>query len=245
MKNKIYNENCLDTMSRMSDNYIDLTITSPPYNMNLRIRNGKYCSRQIVKEFSTKYDGYSDNLPIEEFYQLHSEILNELLRVSKIVFYNFQIVTGSKRAFFKLIGQFSEQIKDIIIWDKINAQPAMQGDVMNSQNEIILILGDNPISRKFSNSNFKRGTLSNVWSIKRGKKITKKHRATFPEELVDKILKNFTKENDLVYDCFMGSGTTAKMCLKNNRDFIGSEISEQYCKIAEERIKNETSETIL
>ena len=228
-------------MSRMSDNYIDLTITSPPYNMNLRIRNGKYCSRQIVKEFSTKYDGYSDNLPIEEFYQLHSEILNELLRVSKIVFYNFQIVTGSKRAFFKLIGQFSEQIKDIIIWDKINAQPAMQGDVMNSQNEIILILGDNPISRKFSNSNFKRGTLSNVWSIKRGKKITKKHRATFPEELVDKILKNFTKENDLVYDCFMGSGTTAKMCLKNNRDFIGSEISEQYCKIAEERIKNETS----
>tara|TARA_R110002012_G_C11415188_1_gene587549 strand:- start:13 stop:735 length:723 start_codon:yes stop_codon:yes gene_type:complete len=239
MINKIHNENCLDTMSRMKDKFIDLTLTSPPYNMNLRIRNGKYCSRQIVKEFSTKYDSYSDNLPINEFYELHSEILNELLRVSKIVFYNFQIVTGSKRAFFKLIGEFSEQIKDIIIWDKINSQPAMQSDVMNSQNEIILILGDNPISRKFSNSNFKRGTLSNVWSIKRGKKITKKHRATFPEELVDKILKNFTKENDLVYDCFMGSGTTAKMCLKNNRYFIGSEISKEYCKIAEQRIKNE------
>ena len=56
--NKIYNEDCLDTLKRIPDNSIDLVITSPPYNMNLRIRNGKYCSRQIVKEFSTKYEKY-------------------------------------------------------------------------------------------------------------------------------------------------------------------------------------------
>ena len=225
--NKVYNENCLDTMARMEDNFIDLSITSPPYNMNLRIRNGKYCSRQIVKEFSTKYEGFTDNLTIDKFYNLHYEILKELLRVSKIVFYNFQVVTGSKRAFFKIIGKFSNEIKDIIIWDKINAQPAMQSDVMNSQNEIILILGDNPISRKFTNSYFKRGNLSNVWKIKKAKKISKKHSAIFPEELVDKIIKNFSKENDLVYDCFLGIGTTAKMAKVNNRNFIGSEISKE------------------
>ena len=51
--NKIHNENCLETMAKMPDNFVDITVTSPPYNMNLRIRNGKYCSRQIVKELST------------------------------------------------------------------------------------------------------------------------------------------------------------------------------------------------
>ena len=235
--NKNYNENCLDTMGRMEDNFVDLTVTSPPYNMNLRISKGKYISRQIVKEFSTKYIGFNDNLPIDEFYELHKQILSELLRVSKIVFYNFQVVTGSKRAFFKLIGEFSDQIKDIIIWDKVNGQPAMQSDVMNSQNEIILILADNPISRKFTNSNFKRGEMTNVWSIKRGKRISKKHGATFPEELIDKIVKNFTSENDIIYDPFMGSGTTAKMAKVNKRNWIGSETSPEYCEIIEQRIK--------
>ena len=108
--NRVYNEPCLETMKRMPNDLVDLVITSPPYNMNLRIRNGKYCSRQVVKEFSTKYANFSDNLPIDEFYELHSTVLRELLRVSKIVFYNIQIVTGSKRAFFKIIGEFSDSV---------------------------------------------------------------------------------------------------------------------------------------
>jgi len=57
--NKIYHENCLDTLKRVDDQAIDLVVTSPPYNMNLRIRNGKYCSRQVVKEFSTKYESFA------------------------------------------------------------------------------------------------------------------------------------------------------------------------------------------
>ena len=59
--NKIYNEDCLEGMKRIPDKSVDLIFTSPPYNMNLRIRNGKYCSRQIVKEISTKYENFSDN----------------------------------------------------------------------------------------------------------------------------------------------------------------------------------------
>ena len=68
----IYNEDCLDTLKRMKNDSIDCVITSPPYNMNLRIRNGKYCSRQIVKELSTKYSNFNDNLPIEEYNKFHS-----------------------------------------------------------------------------------------------------------------------------------------------------------------------------
>lgn len=115
MINKIFNESCLNTLARMSDNSVDLVITSPPYNMNLRIRNGKYCSRQITKEFSTKYDGFDDNLPIDEYFDFHLRVIKELLRVAPIVFYNVQIVTGSKRAVFKLLGEMNEYVKDIIV----------------------------------------------------------------------------------------------------------------------------------
>ena len=236
--NQIYNESCLDTMKKMKDNSIDLVVTSPPYNMNLRIRNGEYCSRQIVKEFSTKYSNFDDNLPIEDFYKLHSKIISELLRVSKIVFYNIQIVTGSKRAFFKIIGEYSDCLKDIVIWDKGYAQPAMASNVLNRQTELILIFErENAISRQFSKCNFERGTLSDIWNITRGKKIDKNHSAVFPEKLVQTILSNFTNENDIVYDPFMGTGTTAVVSAKLNRHWIGSEINKEYCQTILERVE--------
>lgn len=236
--NKIYNEDCLDTMSRMPDGFVDLSLTSPPYNMNLRIRNGSYCSRQIIKqEFSTKYSDFSDNIPIEDFYSNHKAILSELLRVSKIIFYNISIVTGSKRAFFKIIGDFSDNIKDIIVWDKGHAQPAMKYNVLNRQYELILVLEkeENAISRMFDKCNFARGSLNDIWLVKKPKKISKDHGAIFPEDLASKIISNFTNENDLVYDPFMGSGTTALVARNLKRRYIGSEISAKYCKIAEER----------
>ena len=235
--NIIYNENCLETTKRLKDKSIDLVVTSPPYNLNLRVRNGEYCSRQIVKhEFATKYDTMDDNLPMDEFYKLHSEILRELIRVSNVVFYNIQIVTGSKVAFFKIMGEFAEELKEMIIWDKVNSQPAMKDRTFNSQFELILVFGDTPITRQFSKCNFNRGTMPNVWQIKRGKNGVKGHGAVFPEELIAKIITNFTNENDIVYDPFMGTGTTAAVALKTNRRFIGSEISEKYCAIIEERI---------
>lgn len=235
--NKIYNENCLQTLKRFDDNSIDIVITSPPYNMNLRIRNGSYCSRQIVKEFSTKYEGFDDNLPIDEFYELHSNIIRELLRVSNIIFYNIQIVTGSKRAFFKIIGEFSEQLKDIVIWDKGVGQPAMSPGVLNRQSELILIFEkENAISRKFSKFNFERGTLGDIWNISRGRKIDKSHGAVFPEKLVSTILENFSDEGDIVYDPFMGSGTTAVVSQKLNRKWLGSELSPNYCELIQKRI---------
>jgi site-specific DNA-methyltransferase (adenine-specific) len=235
--NKIYNENCLETLKRFEDNSIDIVITSPPYNMNLRIRNGSYCSRQIVKEFSTKYEGFDDNLPIDEFYELHSNIIRELLRVSGIIFYNIQIVTGSKRAFFKIIGEFSEQLKDIVIWDKGVGQPAMSPGVLNRQSELILIFEkENAISRKFSKFNFERGTLGDIWNISRGKKVDKSHGAVFPEKLVSTILNNFSNEGDIVYDPFMGSGTTAVVSQKLNRKWLGSELSPNYCELIQKRI---------
>lgn len=236
-QNKIYNESCLTTLKGIKDNSIDLVITSPPYNMNLRIRNGQYCSRQIVKEFSTKYDGFDDNMPIDEFYQFHLSVLEELLRTSKIIFYNIQIVTGSKRAFFKIIGTLSDYLKDIIIWDKGYAQPAMASNVLNRRTELLLVFDStNAISRQFEVANFFRGTLDDIWNIKRGKKIVDSHSAVFPEELVKTIIENFSNEGNLVYDPFMGTGTTAVVAKKLNRKFIGSELNEKYFEIIKQRL---------
>ena len=239
--NKIYNEDCLDTLKRIPDNSIDLVITSPPYNMNLRIRNGKYCSRQIVKEFSTKYEGFNDNLPIEEYYEFHLKVLKELLRTSYIIFYNIQIVTGSKRAIFKIIGELSDYLKDIIIWDKGYAQPAMAQKVFNRRSELILIFdAKNAISRQFEKANFNRGTLDDIWQIQRGKKVTNSHSAVFPEELVKTIIENFSNEGDLIYDPFMGTGTTAVVAKKLNRNFLGSELTQQYFEVIKSRLEDET-----
>ena len=236
--NTVYNEDCLATMARMPDNFVDLVFTSPPYNMNLRIRNGKYCSRQIVKEFSTKYDGFDDNLPINDFHRLHSKILSELLRVSKITFYNIQIVTGSKLAFFKMIGEFAPYLKDIIVWDKKHGQPAMQTNVMNRRTELILVFEkDGAISRQFKKCNFSRGTFDDIWQIGRGKKVAKNHGATFPLELADKVINNFTTAGDVVYDPFTGSGTTLLSAKQNGRSYVGSEITQKYYDFAVERLK--------
>ena len=231
---------CLEVMKDIPDGSVDCVVTSPPYNMNLRIRNGKYCSRQIVKEFSTKYVGFADNIPIDEYYDFHSRALAEMLRVSDIVFYNIQVVTGSKRAFFKMIGDFSDSLKEIIVWDKVNSQPAMSAGVLNRQSELLLVFDSkNAISRKFETAQFARGTLSDVWQIKRGKKIAGTHGAVFPIELAEKIISNFTNEGDTIFDPFAGTGTTGVACQNLNRNFIGIELDAGYFEIAKKRIEEQ------
>ena len=64
------------------------------------------------------------------------------------------------------------------------------------------------------------------------------HPAVFPEKLVEDHIMSWSNENDLIFDPFMGSGTTAKMAKLNNRNFIGFEISQEYCDIANKRIDN-------
>ena len=77
---------------------------------------------------------------------------------------------------------------------------------------------------------------ANVWEIASSGRS--KHPAIFPESLANDHIISWSNEGDLVYDPFMGSGTTAKMAVLNNRNYIGSEISKEYCEIAEKRINN-------
>jgi site-specific DNA-methyltransferase (adenine-specific) len=239
------NGDCLEVMKGIRSNSVDLAITSPPYNMNLRIRNGKHCSRQIVKEISTKYENYPDNLPMDDYFRFNNLVLDELLRVCKIVFYNVQFLTGNKSALYKLIGAYSENIKEFIIWDKINAEPAIGGGVLNSRWEAVIVFENRQaaISRKFDISNFGRGELQNLWQIKRGKKPTGTHGAVFPLELAERVISNFSEEGSTIIDPFMGTGTSGVVCKNLNRQFIGIEKDSEYYQIAKNRIQQTNANT--
>lgn len=228
---------CLVKLKEIPDNSVDCVVTSPPYNMNLRIRNGRYCSRQIVKELSTKYEGYDDNLPMDEYFEFNRKVITELLRVSDLVFYNVQFLTGNKPALFKLLGEFHNKVKEFIIWDKINAEPAIGEGVLNSRFEAILVFQNSaPESRKFETAQFARGTLQNVWQIKRGRKIDGSHGAVFPLELAELIIANFTNQGATVLDPFLGTGTTGLAAKNLGRNFIGIELLQKYYDIAQRRI---------
>ena len=243
--NKIYNENCINTMKRMSGNFIDLTVTSPPYD-NLR-----------------EYKGYSFAF---------EEIAKELYRITKQGGVLVWIVgdatmngseswTSFKQAlFFKEIGF---NLHDTMIYEKKNPIP-LTHNRYEQKFEYMFVFSKgkpktfNPLLEKTKggiavyNAKTKEGAARrngdiikvkdyrykyNIWGYCVSMNDKTKHPAPFPEQLANDHIISWSNERDLVYDCFMGSGTTAKMALLNNRKFIGSEISEEYCKIAETRIK--------
>ena len=226
---------CLELMKDIPDNSVDLVVTSPPYNMRTRVCKGKYTTREKAEHFSKKYEHFDDALSINDYFTFHCGVIDELLRVSDTVLLNIQIVTGSKEAWFKIIGKYALNIKDIVVWDKGHGQPAMHSGILNRATELIIILESNPQAGRFlRNATFDRGTLSDIWRIGREGKRVKGHGAVFPEKLVELIIDNF--KSDIVLDPFMGSGTTGKIAKLKNRNFIGIEKVPEYFEIAKERI---------
>lgn len=236
-KNKIICGDCLKILKEIPNDSYDLVFTSPPYNMRTRIRNGEYTVRERSEHFSKKYKYFTDDLGIDEYYDFHKLVIKELLFVCNLVMINIQIVTGSKEAWFRLIGDFSKNIKDIIIWDKGSGQPAMHDAVINRGYEMIIILeADGMAGRTFKQSYFERGTMPDVWRD-RNKDAIKEHSAVFPVSLASRAILGWTKEGDNILDPFCGTGTTCFAAQTLKRNFTGIDISPEYCKIAEERLK--------
>ena len=257
--NKIYNENCLDTMAKMPNDFIDLTVTSPPYD-NLRTYNGySFDFESIAKELYrvTKQGGvviwvvgdstikgsetgtsFKQALFFKEIgFNLHDTMIYEKNtssfpsrkdgnRYTQIFEYMFVLSKGKPKT-SNLICDKENKWAGHTNWGK-NTKRGRDNDLKETSKI-------KPVP-KFSPRN-------NIWKYTVGggfassDKIASKHPAIFPEKLVNDHILSWSNEGDLVYDPFMGSGTTAKMAILNNRNYIGSEISEEYCKIIEERLK--------
>lgn len=240
---ELYNGNCIEVMKEMisKGRKFDKIITSPPYNMCLRVHTGKYMSRWGWKEehsLGAKYDNYADDLPMDEYFKFQDEFISLGLQLTDLMFYNIQMVTGNKIALLQLLGKHAEKVKEIIIWDKCYGQPAMNPGVLNSQFEFLFVFQNTkPYNRSFDEAKFERGTETNVWNIQREKNQYIK--AGFPSELVARILRDFTEEEETILDPFMGSGTTGIVCQRLKRKFVGIELDKDMFEIAQRRIKEE------
>jgi DNA modification methylase len=256
--NKIHNESNLETMAKMPNNFIDLTVTSPPYD-GLRT-----------------YNGYS--FPFED-------IAKELYRVTKdggVLVWNVADATikGSESGTsFKQALYFMEcgfRLHDTMIYAKNNPIP-LTHNRYEQQFEYMFVLAKgkpktfNALTEKCktlgaTNNRANTGKVNEAATRNREEKTvvneTKqrnnifyytvgsnedsvKHPAPFPEKLAADHIYSWSNENDIIYDPFMGSGTTAKMAHLQKRMWIGSEMSVEYTKVANDRLKVYLTQTTL
>jgi len=262
--NTIYNEDCLITMFKMDDNFIDLTVTSPPYD-DLRTY------KDHIKGNKTEFNGYS--FPFEE-------IAKELYRITKpggVVIWvvgdgtNNGSETGTsfrQALYFKEIGF---NIHDTMIYQKNNfsnpssnryhqifeymfvfskGKPKTFNPIKDRKNIYggqVGSWGKNTVRQKDGTmkENTKKvieeyGQRYNVWIYKTSKngqedEVAYEHPAIFPSQLVRDQILSWTNEGDIVYDPMIGSGTTARASIDTNRSYIGSELVKEYYEICKKR----------
>jgi len=245
--NKIYNENCLETMAKMPDNFIDLTVTSPPYD-DLRTYNGySFDFENVAKElYRVMKQGGVVVWVVGDSTKNGSETLTSFRQALFFKELGFGVETmiykkvavaarGSKHLYeqsFEYMFVMSKgKMKTVnLIRDKKNKYHGHSTRPKKVLKDGTKVDEGLRIIPEYSKRH-------NVWEFGGGDKVSNGHPAVFPEQLANDHIISWSNENDLIYDPFMGSGTTAKMAILKNRKYIGSEISEEYCKIIETRIK--------
>ena len=229
--------NSVDIMRKIPDGAVDLIVTSPPYNLKNSTgngmkdgRGGKWSNAALINGYSH----YNDNMLHKEYVQWQRECLYEMLRIipdNGAIFYNhkWRVQGGLLQDRQDIVSGFP--VRQIIIWKRkggINFNP---GYFLPTYEVIYLIA-----KPKFKLAK-KANAYGDVWEF--GQESKNKHPAPFPEDLIERIISS-TNAN-IILDPFMGSGTTAVVAKKLDRQFIGIDISPEYCKMAEEHLINPLS----
>ena len=235
--NKIYAHSS-ENMKELPDNSIHLMITSPPYN--------------VTKE-------YDQNLTLQDYLQLLDNVMKETYRV---------LVNGGRacvnvanlgrKPYIPLtdyVGRIMAEIgfnyRGQIIWDKAASSGgscawgswrSAANPTLRDVHEYILVFSKGSMNREKGKGTIKKEDFldwtKSIWKMNAESAKRVKHPAPFPEELPHRLINLYSFENDIVLDPFMGSGTTAVAALKNKRRFVGYDVSEEYIKIANNRIAN-------
>ena len=271
--NKLYNQDCLATMQRIDDNSVDMVLTSPPYD-DLRTYN-KHLSgnkteyngysfpfEQIAQElFRIVKKGGVVVWVVGDATNKGSETgtsFRQALYFKECGFDLYDTMIYQKTGTpFPQKDRYNQIFEYMFIFSK--GKPNTFNPIMKKN----VTAGAVRHSRKFRNADGEMvdgfngkpineyGVDNNVWIMRNGMyKSTKdivafEHPAIFPEELAVRHVVSWTKENDLIYDPFMGSGTTAKAAIQLKRNWIGSEIDKGYCDICEKRLNGVTSQETL
>lgn len=237
---------CIGTMRKMNDSCIDLTVTSPPYD-NLRKYNG-YCFdfENVAKElYRITKDGGVVVWNVGDSTVKGSETGNSFRQALFFMECGFNLhdtmiwvkdgggAIGSNKCYtqnFEYMFVFSKGTPKSInlIYDKPNQSFGQDKSGVGRRK----VTGEHKIEQRKPSKEFSR--RNNWWYIPPQKGVG--HPAVFPEQLANDHIISWSNEGDVVLDPFMGSGTTAKMAMLNNRKFVGCEVSEKYCEIIKERL---------
>jgi len=240
--NKIYNVDCLIGMSEIPDKSIDCIICDLPYGTTS-------CSWDIIIPFDKLWEQYNriikDNGAIVLFGQ---EPFSSLLRTSNLKDYRYDIYWEKERLtniqqVKKRVGKTVECVS-IFYKKQCTYNPQMLNyDGPLRSNKIkdgkLGLLSDCNNKKPFEYHDTGKRYPTQVWKFKRDILTSNLHPTQKPVLLVQELIKTFSNEGDLILDNCMGSGTTAIAAIRENRNFIGFELNEDYYKIACERIDNE------
>jgi len=207
--NKVICGDCLEVMKEIPDKSIDLVLTDPPYGINITNIFNTYGCYPDLGRKPHKYKWDDKRLTMEQW--------EEIRRISRN-----QIIFGAN-----FYWEYFYSTKCYLVWDKRGELPS----VPFTDTELIWT--------SFTNKPSKKYLCINHGFIRDSQEFKEQHPTQKPLKLIIDILEDFSKEGELVCDPFLGSGTTAVVCKRLRRKFIGIEINPEYCEIAEERLAQE------
>lgn len=235
--NKFICGDTVDVMKKIPNGSIELVVTSPPYNLKNSTgngmkngRGGKWSNAALINGYSH----YNDNIPHNEYVKWQRSCLTEMFRIipeNGAIFYNhkWRVQAGLLQNRNDIVSGFP--VRQIIIWRRkggINFNP---GYFLPTYEVIYLIAKPKFKLAKKANAH------GDIWEF--NQESNNKHPAPFPVELIERIISSTNA--DIVLDPFMGSGTTALAAKNLGRQFVGIDISPEYCEMARQRLDNPIS----
>lgn len=231
-RNQFLCGNAIDIMQKLPNSCIDLIVTSPPYNLKNSTgngmkdgRGGKWSNARLLNG----YANYNDNMPHDEYVAWQRECLWEMMRVLKsdgAIFYNhkWRVQGGLLQDRQDIVAEFP--VRQIIIWKRKGGINFNKGYFLPTYEVIYFIA--NP---KFELAP-KANSYGDIWEFTQD--MNNPHPAPFPIDLIERVITSTNAK--IVLDPFMGSGTTAAAAQNQGRDFIGIDISPEYCEMAAKRL---------
>lgn len=242
LKNKIFNDDCIKIMSSIEDNSIDLIFADPPYNLSKSNYKIKF-AKSGGSDLNTN-KGLWDI--IDDYELFTKKWVNEAFRILKDG--GAIWVAGTYHSIYTtgyLLEKAGFQLLNEILWHKTDATPNLSCTrfVADHENFIWARKGKGNV---FNYDLMKKENggkqMRSIWPKGKttgGKKI---HPTQKPEWLLERIIKSTTNKNDIVFDPFLGSGTTAIVAKKMGRFYSGCEIDKDFYNLTINRIKNTNNE---